>query len=115
MEMAPAMELLLPGLSTVAPVIQLVLCEFPAERVAVNSEKMRGARLISVNAVQHPLDETFFEFSYGFVKQDAAFHHLTNQSFQLILHVFTLQKLRLLPGPKLQITIPKPISRARVL
>jgi hypothetical protein len=77
----------------VVPVVQFVLGEFPAQRVAVNPEYARGARAVALYPVENTLDETFFEFSYGLVKEDAVLHHLTYEPFQLILQFSTLQKV----------------------
>jgi hypothetical protein len=65
----------------VAPVIELVLHDLAAERVAVYAEDMRRSRLIAVGAVQNALDETLLEFSNRFVEKDAAFHHLHDKPF----------------------------------
>ena len=58
--------------------IQLVFAELPAERVAMNPQQMRGARLIAIDAIQHALDEALFEFADGLVEQNAALHHLAD-------------------------------------
>jgi hypothetical protein len=73
-------------------VVELVLDDLTAERVAVYAEDMRGAGLVAVGAIQNTLNEALFEFPHSFVEEDAAFHHLADKSFQLILHVGTLQK-----------------------
>jgi len=71
--------------------IQFVLGHFPAQGVAVNSQKLRGPALIAVGALQNPLDKALFELSDGFVEQNPAFHHLSHKAFQLISHVRTLR------------------------
>ena len=70
---------------------QLVFADLAAQRIAMNSKDFCGARLVAVGAVQHALDETFFEFPDGFVEQDPALHHLVDEPFQLILHDDTLR------------------------
>lgn len=69
-----------------AVAFELVLFELAAERVAVNSEDVSGARLISLGAVHHALDEFLLKFREGFIKQNATVHHLADQGFELILH-----------------------------
>jgi hypothetical protein len=71
--------------------IQLVLRHFPAQGVAVDSQKFRGPALIAVGSLQNPLDEAFLEFAHGFIEQNSAFHHLSHKAFQLISHVRTLR------------------------
>ena len=72
--------------------VQLVLGEFAAQRIAVYPEYVRGARTVAVYPVENTLDETLLEFSHGLVKENAVLHHLTYKPFQLVLHRFTLQK-----------------------
>jgi len=72
-------------------VIQLVYRHLPAQRIAVDSQKLGGPALIAVGSLQNPLDEAFFEFTDGFIKQNSAFHHLSHKAFQLISHVRTLR------------------------
>src|SRR6266849_1918409 len=76
-------------------VVQLVLRHLPAECVAVNSQKFGGPALIAVGSLQNPFDESFFEFTYGFIEQNPAFHHLSHKAFQLISHVRTLSACNL--------------------
>jgi hypothetical protein len=64
-----------------APMVQLVFRHLPAQRVAVNPQQFRGTRLVPVGAFQDALDEALFEFTHGFIKQDAAFHHLYYKAF----------------------------------
>lgn len=71
--------------------IELVGIDLAAERIAVNAQNFGGARLISVRAVQHALDETLFELANGLVEKNPAFHHLYDESFQLIFHDGTLR------------------------
>jgi hypothetical protein len=72
-------------------VIELVLRHFPAQRVAMNSQKFSGSALIAVGSLQNPLDEAFFKFTDGFIEQNSALHHLSHKAFQLISHVRTLR------------------------
>jgi hypothetical protein len=71
--------------------IQLVLRHLPTQRIAMNSQKLRGPALIAVGSLQNSFDEAFFEFPDGFIEQDSAFHHLSHKAFQLISHVRTLR------------------------
>jgi hypothetical protein len=59
-----------------AVVIQFVRFDFAAQRVAVYTELLRGARLIAAHAIEHRLDKALFKFADGFVKLNAMFHHL---------------------------------------
>ena len=73
--------------------VEFVLHNLAAERIAMDAKDMRGAGLIAVDAIEHALNEALLEFSNSLVEEDAPLHHLTDQSFQLILHhVGTLQK-----------------------
>jgi hypothetical protein len=71
--------------------VQLILGHFPAQRVAVNSQKLGSAALIAVGSLQNPLNEAFFEFPNRFIEQNSALHHLSHKAFQLISHVRTLR------------------------
>jgi hypothetical protein len=75
----------------VTNVIQLILADFAAESVSVDSEGFGSAGLISVKAFQHTLDEFFFEFRNRFFEQDAPLNHHSYQRFQLIFHDCTLR------------------------
>src|SRR6202022_1746977 len=46
----------------------------------------------AVRAIQHALNEALLKLLDGFVEQDASLHHLRDKSFQLVLHVGTLQE-----------------------
>jgi hypothetical protein len=59
----------------------------------MDSQHYCCSRLVAFGAFQHPFDEPFLKFPYGFVKQNSAFHHLCDKPFQLISHVCTLQAL----------------------
>lgn len=71
--------------------IELVFIDLAAQGVAVNAENFGGARLIAVRAVQNTLDEALFELAHGFIKKNAAFHHLVDEPFQLVFHDGTLR------------------------
>jgi hypothetical protein len=70
--------------------IELVEPNLTAEGIAVNSEQARGAGLVAPRPVQNTLDEFLFKFIDGFVELYPAFHHLSDQRFQLIFHLRTL-------------------------
>jgi hypothetical protein len=72
-------------------VIELVEIDLAAERVSVNSQQPRGARLVAVESFQHALDKFLFKFVDRFVKMDASIYHQANQRFQLLLHRSTLR------------------------
>ncbi len=78
-------------LARTVTVFELVLTDLAAEGVAMDAEDPRGAGLVAVGAVEHPLDEFLLEFVDRFVKQNPAFHHLANQAFELLFHWRTLR------------------------
>src|SRR5690348_1564243 len=71
--------------------IQLVLFDLPAQRVAVNAQKLRSLRLVAFGAVQHALNEPLFELLDGLLEVDSPLHHLIDEPFQLIFHDVTLR------------------------
>ena len=75
----------------VAVGIEFVRVDFAAERVPVNTKDFGSARLVAIGAVENTLDEAFFEFADGLIKQDPAFYHLIDEPFQLIFHNGTLR------------------------
>lgn len=70
---------------------QLVFADLAAERIAVNAQDARGARLIASRLVDGALDEAPLEFSHSFLEQNPAIHHLPYQGFQLISQVSILR------------------------
>jgi len=64
----------------------------------MNAQEFRCPALIAVGAFQHSLDEPFFEFTDGLIKEDAAFHHLSHKPFQLVSHIRTLRSKIFLTG-----------------
>jgi hypothetical protein len=70
-----------------AAVIEFVLGHFAAQGVAVDAEQFGGAGLIAVGALQNAFDEALFKLAHGFIEQNSAFHHLQDQTFELISHV----------------------------
>ena len=52
----------------VPPVVQLVFDQLPAQRVAMDPQYMCGARLVAVNPVQYPLDESFLKFPHSLIE-----------------------------------------------
>jgi hypothetical protein len=73
------------------PMIQLIQVDLAAERIAVNSQQPRGARLVAMKTFEHALDEFLFKFVDRFVELDSTIHHQANQRFQLLLHRSTLR------------------------
>ena len=49
----------------VRPVVELVEADLAAQRIAVNAQQARGARLVAVGAVQHALDELLLKFIHA--------------------------------------------------
>jgi hypothetical protein len=72
------------------PLIELIRVYLAAERVAMDSQDLCGAGLVAIEAIQHSLDEFFLELGYGFLEQDAAVDHQSDQRFQFFSHDFTL-------------------------
>jgi hypothetical protein len=77
--------------------LQLVLVNFSAERVAVNSEHLRRLGLIAFRSFQHAFDKFLFELTDGFFEQNSAVDHLSYQPFELILHARTLHDEEYVP------------------
>jgi hypothetical protein len=67
-----------PSGAPMVPVVQLVKTDFAAQRIAMYAQQARSARLISIGAIEHALDEFFFKLVYSFVKQNASLDHLTH-------------------------------------
>src|SRR5713226_4339620 len=74
------------------PGFELVLSDLAAKRVAMNAEHACGAGLIAFGTVQHALDELLFKFRDRLVEHDSAFHHLSDQRFELVFHNGTLRR-----------------------
>lgn len=83
-----------------AVAVELILFEFAAKRIAVNSQSARGAALIAFHMIHNALDETALEFPERFLEQDATFHHLPDKDFQLIFHDYILRSAA--PGAELR-------------
>jgi len=66
--------------------VEFVLGDFAAKRVAMNAQDFCGAGLVAVGAFENALDEALFEFADSLVEEDAALDHQGNQAFQLISH-----------------------------
>ena len=80
-------------------VFELIKTDLAAERVAMDAQNARSARLVAVRTVQRPPDELLLEFGDRFVKENAAIHHLADESFELIFHVRTLRRDTLFVAP----------------
>src|SRR5271168_5138170 len=77
--------------AAVARAIEMVFGNLAAKRIAVDSEDLGGAALVSIRVFEHAPDEFFLEFRAGFLEQDAALDHHSDQRFQLLFHVCTLR------------------------
>ncbi len=77
--------------SATACVIEMVFGDFAAERVAMNSQSLGGAALVSAGVFQDAPDEFFLEFRHGFFEQNAALDHHSDQRIQLLFHVCMLR------------------------
>jgi hypothetical protein len=73
-----------------APMVQFVLADLAAQRVAMDAQNHRSARLVALCAFQNPLNEALLELAHGLIEQNAALYHLNDKPFQLISHDFTL-------------------------
>src|ERR1700678_2794700 len=69
-------------------VIEFVLPDFAAQRVAMHSKDLRGAGLIPVQFLQHAPDEFLLKLGDGLFEQNPTLHHESDQRFQLIFHVW---------------------------
>jgi len=56
-------------------VIELVLADLAAKRIAMDPKNFRSSALIPVRPFQHPLDEFFLKLRDGFFEQDTALYH----------------------------------------
>jgi hypothetical protein len=73
------------------PMIELIQIDLAAERIAMNSKQLGGARLIAAESVQNSLYELLFKFVYRFIEMNPSLHHQANQRFQLLPHRSTLR------------------------
>jgi hypothetical protein len=62
-------------------VVEFVFGHFAAKGVAVYTEKFGGARLITVGAIEDPLDEALLKFANRLIEEDATLDHLQYQAF----------------------------------
>jgi hypothetical protein len=72
-------------------VVQMILGDFSAQSIAMNSKDLGGATLIALGVFQNAANKFFLEFRYGFLKQNATFNHHTDQRIQLLFHVCVLR------------------------
>jgi hypothetical protein len=66
--------------------IELILPDLAAKRIAMNSKNFCRSALIPIRAFQHPLDEFLLKFRDGFFEQNTALYHQPHKRFQLIFH-----------------------------
>lgn len=71
--------------------VQVVLRDFAAQGVAVDSQRSGGAALIAAGMFEHAADKLFFELGHCFIEQNAALDHHTDQRIQLLFHVCMLR------------------------
>jgi hypothetical protein len=71
--------------------IQMIFRDFAAQGIAVNSENLGGAALIALGVFQDSPNELFLELCHGFLKQNTALDHHSDQRFQLLFHVCMLR------------------------
>ena len=62
----------------VMAVVQLIDADLTAQRITMDAQQARGARLVSIGAIEHALDELFLKFVHGFFEQNASLDHLTH-------------------------------------
>jgi hypothetical protein len=72
-------------------VIEVILRDFAAQRVAMDAERFGGAALVSAGMFQNAADEFFLELSHGFIEQNAPLDHHSDQRIQLLFHVCMLR------------------------
>ena len=69
----------------------MILRDFAAQGVAVDSEDLRGAALISLGVLQDPPDKLLLELRHGFFEQNSTLDHHSDQRFQLLFHLYMLR------------------------
>lgn len=74
-----------------ADMVQLVLIHFSAKRVAVYSEDLRGAGLVSVESLENAPNELFLELRQRFFEENASLDHRAHQRLQLLFHFSVLR------------------------
>jgi hypothetical protein len=80
------------GLSAASDgLVQMVLSDFPAQGIAVNSENLGGAALVPAGMLQDSPDKLFLELRQGFLEQNTALDHHSDQRLQLLFHVCMLR------------------------
>ena len=72
-------------------VVQVVLGDFAAQGIAVDSQRSGGAALIAAGVLEDAADKLLFELGHRFVEQNAALDHHSDQRFQLLFHVCALR------------------------
>src|SRR2546428_9037923 len=70
----------------VVRLLELVLLDLLAERVAVDPQVLGRAREVAAVALEDPSDEALLEFPPRVVEEDAPIDHLGHQRIELLLH-----------------------------
>jgi hypothetical protein len=71
--------------------IEVIFRDFAAQGIAMDSKDLRGAALISLGVFQDAPYEFLLEFRHGFLEQNTALDHHSDQRFQLLFHVCMLR------------------------
>jgi hypothetical protein len=94
--------------------MQFVFGNLATERVAMYPQNFRRTALISLDAFQDAFDEFLLELRDSLFQKDAAFDHQSNQRFQFIFQIRSLQdRCRNFPGafdPSLRLLSHHPLS-----
>lgn len=69
----------------------MILRDFTAQSIAVDSQDLGGAALIALGVLQDSPDKLFLELRHGFFEQNPTLDHHSDQSFQLLFHVCMLR------------------------
>jgi hypothetical protein len=80
------------GLSAAADgVVQMIFRDFAAQRIAVDTQDLGSAALVTPGMLQDSPDEFLLELRERFLEQNTALDHHSDQRFQLLFHVCMLR------------------------
>ncbi len=85
------MRILIGPSATTDGMVQMILRDFAAQGVAVDSQDLRGTALISLGVFENSPDKLFLELRHGFFEQNPTLDHHSDQRFQLLFHLCMLR------------------------
>ena len=71
--------------------VEMILRDFTAQGVAVNSQDLGGAALISLGVLENSPDKLLLELRHSFFEQNSTLDHHSDQRFQLLFHLCMLR------------------------